>query len=181
MLFESWHHKVIVSLMVHHVCLARPRVHFVRHSESSVLSLFVVSVGQGKAVPRYLPQIPPHLANMQVHLLAKDKNFILFTSRTLEIQGFFVYFLFFITEENWEENLHTEWNSSVAFFLQNDWKFKRIAYKCDICNFFLENQTEFSDPTLEHLVYISQSDTCTDSTQPEFAIQWSHSWTKTTG
>lgn len=56
--------KWLCSLMVHHVCLAHPCVHFVRHSENSILSLFVVSVGQGKAVPRYLPQTSPHLATL---------------------------------------------------------------------------------------------------------------------
>lgn len=80
--------------MVHHVYLAHPCVHFVRHSEFHFVLVCGFSRARKGCAP--LPTTDPaSLANMQVHLLAKDKDFILFTSRTLEIQGFFVYFLFF--------------------------------------------------------------------------------------
>lgn len=152
MFLESWHHKVIV-FPDSWPCVLGSFSFTLSGTQRSHVVLVCGSSRAREAVTS--PQVLatqytcrlPH-CSLQIHLVLQELS---------KYKAFHLLFFFFcITEENWEENLHTEWNSLVAFFLQNDWKFKRIAYKCDMYCFFIENQTEFSNPALEHLCVISK-------------------------
>lgn len=148
-------------MKVHHVYLARTWVHCQALRIHPLCTCLWFS-RERKAAPHYRRLLStlskyadPSLFTIGT-AISKRQEFYSFHFKNFGNTKLFLFtdlFFYFSLLKKIERKILTL-NSSVAFFLQNDWKFKRKTYKRDICNcilFFLENQTEFWNLSVEHL------------------------------
>lgn len=158
---ENWHHKVSCVLWRFIMCTWLA-LEFTLSGTQRIhpLCTCLWFSRERKAVPHYRKlstlskYAGPSLFTIDT-AISKRQEFYSFHFKNFGNTKLFLFTVMFFLFHYWRKlRGKSSLNSSVAFFLQNDWKFERKAYKWDICNcilFFLKNQTEFWNPSVEHL------------------------------